>query len=318
MSGLADLPADERAVLELVLGRGRNYDEIAAMLRIDRAGVRQRALSAFDALAPHADVPPERRGLIADYLLGQLPPRAGETIRARLASDPAEHAWARAVASELAGLASGPLPEIPDAGSAAPAADSEPASSAAHSDGSPAPRRSSRLGGAILLGLGALIVIAVIIVVLVNSGGSSHTGTTTTQAAGTGPATTPTNTGTGTGTTGSPKVVSNTSLAPTDSTSKARGEAEVFSQGGKLYLALVAENLHANSHNYYAVWLSNGGTDTHLLGFAPTVTKNGQLEAATPLQSTYGRFQHLLLTLETTAHPKGPGTVILSGAFKLS
>lgn len=331
MSGLADLPADERAVLELVLGRGRNYDEIATMLRVDRAGVRQRALSAFDALGPEADVPPERRSLIADYLLGQLPPAVGETIRARLATNPTEQAWAQAIASELAGLASGPLPEVPSAEAApvtpapaaaaahAPAPGPEPAHSPAGSpaDGTPA-RRSSRLGGAILLGLGALIVIAVVIVLITSGGGSSskHTTDTSTQAAGTGTTTTPTGTGTGTATT--PKVISQTNLTPADTTSKARGEAEVFVQGGKNYLALVAENLKANSHNFYAVWLSNGASQTHFLGFAPTVTSNGTLEAATPLTGTLSGYSKLLLTLETTAHPKGPGTVILSGPFKLT
>ena len=52
MASLDHLPADQRAVLELVLQRGRNYDQIATLLSVDRAGVRQRALSAFDALAP--------------------------------------------------------------------------------------------------------------------------------------------------------------------------------------------------------------------------------------------------------------------------
>ena len=85
MASLDSLPADQRAVLQLVLQRGRSYDEIAQLLSIDRAAVRERALSALDALGPQTGVPPERRALITDYLLGQLPPRVAEDTRDRLA-----------------------------------------------------------------------------------------------------------------------------------------------------------------------------------------------------------------------------------------
>src|SRR5947209_14631519 len=102
MTSLDRLPADQRAVLELVLERGRSYDEIAKVLQVDRAGVRQRALAAFDALGPQTDIPPERRGLIADYLLGQLPERISDQVRDRIAGSPAERAWARILASQLA------------------------------------------------------------------------------------------------------------------------------------------------------------------------------------------------------------------------
>ena len=52
MASLDSLPADQRAVLQLVLQRGRSYDDIAKLLSIDRAAVRQRALAALDALGP--------------------------------------------------------------------------------------------------------------------------------------------------------------------------------------------------------------------------------------------------------------------------
>jgi hypothetical protein len=97
-----------------VLQRGRSYDDIAGLLAIDRAAVRDRALAALDALGPaETTVPPERRALITDYLLGQLPSRVRDETRERLASSPSERAWARVLASELAPIASEPLPEIP-------------------------------------------------------------------------------------------------------------------------------------------------------------------------------------------------------------
>jgi hypothetical protein len=119
MTSVESLPPDQRAVLELVLRRGRTYDEIAQLLAIDRADVRQRALSALDALGPDAGVPAEQRALITDYLLGALPPRVTEQVRNRLAASPAERAWARVIAAELEPIASRPLPEIPAGGAAA-------------------------------------------------------------------------------------------------------------------------------------------------------------------------------------------------------
>src|SRR5436305_11730982 len=120
MASVDSLPPDQRAVLELVLRRGRTYDEIAQLLSIDRAGVRERALSALDSLGPEADVPAERRALITDYLLGALPPRVTEQVRNRLGQSAAERAWARVIAAELEPIASRPLPEIPSGAPASP------------------------------------------------------------------------------------------------------------------------------------------------------------------------------------------------------
>src|SRR5215472_1890160 len=122
MGSLETLSPDQRAVLDLVLQRGRSYDDIASLLAIDRAGVRARALAAFDELGPDTGIAPESRALITDYLLGQLPERVAEQTRERLASSPYERAWARVLASELAPVASEPLPEIPDGTRAAAAA----------------------------------------------------------------------------------------------------------------------------------------------------------------------------------------------------
>src|SRR5205807_3567247 len=121
---------------------------------------------------PQTSVAPERRALITDYLLGQLPPGVAEDTRAHLAQSPADRAWARVVASELAPLAREPLPEIPvettvhevppepvqeAAGRFAGLGDDEPP---AESGDARAPR-SSRRGGALLLVLLGAAVVAV-------------------------------------------------------------------------------------------------------------------------------------------------------------
>src|SRR5256885_6784980 len=122
MASLEALPPDQRAVLDLVLQRGRSYDDIARLLGIDRAAVRARALAAFDELGPDTGIATESRALIADYLLGQLPERVADQTRERLAGAPYERAWARVLASELGPMASQPLPEIPDGSRASAAA----------------------------------------------------------------------------------------------------------------------------------------------------------------------------------------------------
>jgi hypothetical protein len=330
MASLDSLPADQRAVLQLVLQRGRSYDDIAKLLSIDRAAVRQRALGALDALGPETGVPAESRALITDYLLGQLPPSVSETTRDRLAESPADRAWARVVASELAPMATGPLPEIPVEATragpvAAPAAvahDAEVATRIGLPGGEPPPeRRSSRRGGALVLGLAALAVVVAVVLIVVLTGGSSKNPST--QASTPPPTTTPaTSTGTtGTSTTGSTtsttatKVVAQINLTSPDSASKAAGIAEVLQQGKTKGIAIVAQGIAPNTkHDAYAVWLYNSSADAVLLGFVnPGVGSNGRLSTAGALPSSAASFKNLVVTLETQAKPKQPGKIVLQG-----
>jgi hypothetical protein len=341
MASLDSLPADQRAVLQLVLQRGRSYDDIATLLKIERAAVRERALSALDALGPQTGLATERRALITDYLLGQLPPQVAETTRERLSHSSAERAWARVVASELAPIASGPLPEIPVEAAeperrtepprrepepeyrTEPRREPEPEREPARSDDeleavpSTAGRsaaaterrpRSSRRGGALLLGLGGLIAlaaIAAVVIILVNNGGSKHhaSATTASHTPTTGTTTTPT------------RVVGRVNLSSPGGSGSTKGIAEVIRQGNLLGIALVAQNVPANSKsNAYAVWLYNSPTDAHLLGFVNArVGNNGRLSTAGQLPSNASRYKNVIVTLETQATPHQPGQIILSG-----
>ena len=194
MASLDTLTPDQRAVLDLVLRRGRSYDDIARLLAIDRAAVRARALAAFDAIGPETGITAESRALITDYLLGQLPERVAEQTRERLTHSPYDSAWARVVASELEQVADKPLPEIPDATrgrTPAPEASSGTARAAEsgraqeRQSGSRPPRRrparlsdrpSSRRGGAIMLGVGVIVVAAVAVglAALLNGGSKKN------------------------------------------------------------------------------------------------------------------------------------------------
>jgi hypothetical protein len=261
------------------------------------------------------------------------------------------------VAGELGPIAAGPLPEIP-AGldgtptqaarvtAAAPASPAAPRTAAGPSADADAPatgrepqtgaparvlsggeRRSSRRGGAILLGLGGVIVIAVIVIVIVLASGGSggkHNTTGTSLANSTTPATGSTSTTpTAPGNAGS-KALAVTILGASSAGAKSKGAAEIISEKGQLWLFLVAVNLAPSTthpQNYYGVWLTNGPTDSQLIGFQ-TVPSSGRLAAFTRLtsaKSTYSRFKRMLVTLEPTANPvpKTPGKVVLSGPFNL-
>jgi hypothetical protein len=370
MASLDSLPPDQRAVLQLVLQRGRSYDDIAKLLSIDRAAVRQRALSAFDAIGPQTRVDADRRALITDYLLGQLPDAVATDTRDRLATSASERAWARVLASELQPLAGGSLPDIPADGGQAPAAAPAPAGAPAPATaptespaatpaappdasqtvgaaaagatgtptaesekpprrippayGAPSPSRGdggrprSLVGGAILL---AVIVIAIIVVVVIlaTGGSSKKTPVASTPATTSTPGSTSTPTGTTpttptTSTTTTKPIAQINLVSPTHSKTTG-GFADVVRQGTQEGIVIAAQGLPPNTkHDAYAVWLSNPGGNSVLLGFVnPPVGKNGRLETVGKLPPNAASYKTVLVTIETVQKPKGPGTIVLEG-----
>ncbi len=342
MASLESLTPDQRAVLDLVLRRGRSYDDIAKLLAIDRAAVRTRALAAFDAIGPETGISPESRALVTDYLLGQLPERVAEQTRERLAESPYDRAWARVVASELETLAAEPLPEIPDGSrprsAPAPSSEAEAAAPEARSSAGSAtrsrsrePRRaprlsdrpSSRRGGAIMLGVGVLVVVAVVVILLAVLGGGSSKKQPTTAASNSSTPAHTTTAGATTGTTGTTgtksqaQIVAQVNLNPPSGSGSSKGVGLVVKDGSAYGLIIEAQNVAPNSHNAYAVWLYNSSADTLRLGFVnPAVGKTGKLQVGTGLPTNAGHYKELLLTLETASNPKTPGQVVLEGPFK--
>jgi len=307
-SGLDHLPPDQHAVLQMVLGRGHSYDEIAALLSIDRAAVRQRALVALDALGPATPISAQRRALITDYLLGQLPPRVSEEVRDHLARSASERTWARAVARELTPLSSDALSEVPsgafdledaedtfatdtDAAAALPAQERPPADE-------PAPRRVSRLGGAILLGAVAAAVIAAILIFAVfGVGGATSHKATAGKPASTKPQT------------GARPLTQINLTSPTKS--KAIGIAEVIKAGSATGVVLVAQNLKPNSGgNAYAIWLYNSPTSALRLGYVRA--SSGRFQTWGRLPANAGSFRRIVVTLQSGPSNK-PGEIVLQG-----
>jgi hypothetical protein len=172
----------------------------------------------------------------------------------------------------------------------------------------------------ILLALAA--VAAVLFFVL--RGGNSHnhaTASHSTSASSTpaASATTPSAASSTTTSATSARVVSQINLSPPAGAkrSKAAGIAEVLNEGNTDGVAIVAQDVPPNTTkppNAYAVWLYNSPTDAKILGFVnPGVGKTGRLSTAGALPSNASRYKELILTEETTATPKTPGTIILEG-----
>jgi len=104
------LSEDSRSLLQLLLARGKSYDDIAALLGVQTGEVRRRAQ---DALAQINDGDPDRRANLTDYLLGQADPiERAETARA-IADDPEVAETAQEISDQLRMLVPGAdLPKL--------------------------------------------------------------------------------------------------------------------------------------------------------------------------------------------------------------
>jgi sigma-70-like protein len=292
---LGSLPPDQRAAVELVLRRGRAYAELSELLGIPAETVRARARTGVEALAPDLPAPPDA-GAIADWLLGQQDEEAAATTRAALAASPGAREWAATVAAPLRDVGGERVPEVP------PAADPAP-----RPTGNP---RSSRLGGALVLGALVLAVAGVLAFVLTRGGDDDA------PARAAAP---------GTPTPAATAAASDDILLTGPAGSKAAGAMRLVpAKDGSVRFLLAAQNLRANGrHDFYAVWFTRPGMVPRRLGFAQTrVAKAGVLTTGGPLERDVARFPRwfatydaVLVTRETRADAKRPGEVVLRGAL---
>src|SRR5438093_3936995 len=186
MSRIDDLAPDQRAVLQLLLKQGKSYVELATLLRITPDAVRDRAVAALEELGPRdgAQLAPERRAEVADYLLAQQSASERAATREFLEGSAAGRAWARVVAGELRPLAGDALPDVPAEGAEVDEAfDALQAREARRVE----VKRSSRVGGMILI-VGA-IVVAVALILIIRGGGNNKNESASTPPAASTPAT---------------------------------------------------------------------------------------------------------------------------------
>jgi hypothetical protein len=329
MTELDTLPADQRAVLQLLVKQGQTYEDLSGLLNIEPQAVRERAHAALEALGPDTGrrLAPERRAEVSDYLLGQQPASEREATRDHLAGSASARAWARVVADSLRPLAAGPLPEIPEEGPEAEPEDEAPAATTAP-ETEPATAtatgresiteeerardtarepRSSRLGGALLLG-GVGVLVAVVAVLLLTSGGGGSKAKTGTLSS------TPT---TGTGTTQATPVAQINLRPPRGG--KALGLAQVFAQGNRRLLIVAGQGVPPGA---YALWLYSSQTQSKLLGFVPSrVGNDGKFVTQGVLPDDARNYANLVVTAEKVsgsrpALPKQPGAIVLQGKLQ--
>jgi sigma-70-like protein len=337
MTPLDTLAPDQRAVLELVLRQGRSYGELSELLAIPEREVRARADAGVRALAGEP-VQGIDSGRIADWLLGQQPDADAERTRSAVARSDDARTWARAAADRLGGLG-GAMPSVPAGPDdrAAPRQDgrrparSDDRSPRASDDRSPAPPaaaprprpprddtsadgtatapRSSRLGGAILIAVVALLVGATLLWIFVLDDDE--------PAATAPPAATETPT--------PPAANGNDIVLQGRGDSQAQGLMRlVRREDGTVQFAIAAQNVPPNQgREVYAVWFTREGGRPRRLGFAQTpVGQDGILTTGGPQQGDedefptwFATYDNVLITRETSAQTRRPGPVVLEGAL---
>jgi hypothetical protein len=315
MSRLDELPPDQHAALSLLLRQRKSYAELATLLEIPERAVHDRAHAALAVLAPRQAraLAPEQREQIGDYLLGQQRGVAERlATRTLLGGSEAGRAWARALAEQLAPLASSPLPDIPAGGAPGTPETGEGEDRPPHPPaGETVPARSlpsSRLGGALLLA--AILAAVIVAVILLSSGGGSHKkGAVASATTSSGSKSSATGTG--------PKVDKRLTLRSTNPASPTVAVVEILSEAGKRAFYMAAEHLAPSKGFYYAIWLYNSPTSSEPLSKSPAVGSNQRVAGGALLPANAGNYHEMLLTRETSARPTRPGPIVLRGPFSL-
>jgi hypothetical protein len=348
MATFDQLPAEQRAIIELVVTRGRTYDALADVLQVPASRVRELALDALVELSPVSGrrVDPQWRPQVADYILGQQSGAESTATQAHLRRSEAARTWALSLLDSLETLfGNGDRPSIPEAdesgrgkrgdgaGPAVAVADGKrererrdrqekpekrekperkPRAATATGELSPAAqdalRRRRLIGG----GIGALVLAAVVVGILALAGafdGSSGGGSSTKSASTTTTPTTPA--------ANQPQVVGQIPLQPLGG-AKAAGNAFILSQGGKPVLAVQAKLPPLPSSQRkaaYNVWLFNSPKDAFSIG-AQFTDAQGNYQGVKELPANYKRYKFVDVSVQPfnnrTAHS---GNSILRGAF---
>jgi hypothetical protein len=124
MATLDQLPAEQRAIVELVVQRGRSYGALADVLQVPAERVRELARDALTELSPRtaARVEADWRGQVADYLLGQQDADEARSTRDYLKRSETARAWALSLLDSLDPLyPNGASPAVPEPGTGATA-----------------------------------------------------------------------------------------------------------------------------------------------------------------------------------------------------
>jgi Sigma-70, region 4/Anti-sigma-K factor rskA, C-terminal len=346
------LAPDQRAVVQLVLQRGRSYEQIAELLNISEDAVRARAHAGLTALAGDVELPADKVAQVSDFLLGQQQGQPRQATRKLLRDSEAAYAWAASVRASLEDV--GTVPDLPKNG-ARPAGEDSPAPT----DGDPlgtgtteaGPAATDAAGVAAATGLGdapkprprprprtrpvaatepegaraasssrlggALLigggVLALVVVVLfLFVFGGDDDSDEPTSASASATAT-PTASAT-------PQAVGQINLTGANG-SRGRALMTLYASQGQLAFTLQGTNVPQNKKNEaYAVWFTTPGGSSQRLGFAQPVGKNGQLGTTGPraedldkFPQWLARYKQVVVSRERNGTAKQPGPIVLRG-----
>ncbi len=226
-------------------------------------------------------------------------------------------ATATATASEETGddTPGAPLGDTPDAPAPRPRPlRDKPRTPAAAGPAAPGPTAvaaaSSRLGGALLIGLGVLAIVVVLLVLFVFKGDDKSPSTSAAKATAA-----PTASAT-------PAPVGQIALKGANG-SKGTGVMRLYTAQQQLAFTLEGTGVPPNKANEaYAVWFTSPGGASQRLGFAQPVTSDGKLGTTGPRTEDLAKFPRWLATFkqvvvsrESSGTAKKPGPVVLVGTL---
>jgi hypothetical protein len=283
------LSEEQRAVVELVLRRGKDYEQLSEMLGMPEARVRELARDALVDLAPLSarGVEADWRGQLADYVLGQQSGPEATATRGHLRRSEAARTWARSLMDSLEQLYdNGSMPAIPEGERAGRARRTEEGSGSPRLAGVDVTKRRRLFAAG-----GALALVALVAVLLwpigVLTGGDDDSGGGE-AAADTTPA--------GTG--------------------KPAGAAVVLGQGDQRAIQVQATGLEPSTRKFaYQFWLYDSQGKVRSLG-AQVTDKQGALAAIGTLPKGFEKYRYFDLSREPLDDEAGhSGQSILRGAM---
>jgi hypothetical protein len=353
MATLDQLAAEQRAIVELVVQRGRSYEALADVLQVPFERVRELARDALSELSPRTAtrVDSDWRGQIADYLLGQQSAAESRATRDYLKRSETGRAWALSLLDSLDPLyPDGSQPVVPEPGDEAPTAEErerpaaatveervrarerdrkperearpdrkreplrKPAAEKAPARRALSPEAEAALSRRRIRGAAAgLVLLAAIVVGVLALAGAFSSDEKSKPASG--------GTGTGTGTTttaaGQIQVLGQIPLQPVGKTS-AKGIAYIIQQGGTRSLVVQAQVPplpNTQKVSAYEVWLYNSNGDARSLG-AQYTDKRGILQGRANLPGDFAKFKAIDISRERfDKNTAHSGNSVLRGTF---
>lgn len=258
MASYDQLSAQQRAIVDLVLKRGRSYDQLADTLGMPVERVRALAQETLTELAPvsAAAVDEGWRAEIADYLLGQQEPPEAAATRGHLRRSEAARAWSRSVLDSLEHLYSnGDMPTIPSGDSGpepAPRTAGAPARELSPEKVGAIVRRRRIVGGALAAYVAAVLLAVFVWPIGVLTGGDDDEPAADGGGAGADSA----------------EVVGQAVLRPVGDANRQRhaGVAVITSDGEQDELNIQARLRPSGGNHAYEVWLYDSERDAVSLG----------------------------------------------------